>query len=360
MWKIRSLQRLFLVVPVLVMVGLLLAATAEAAQPSNPRLAEIIKKAAQEGEIVYQGPDPATGLPTADMVRDMQALTEKHFGVTIRIKVDNALTFPASVVKVLTEVKAGAPPTFDFIIQTPVSGAPLYKDNLLEAVPWVELFPHVRKTDLEVHGLALVQGTQFVLPEYNTQLVKPADVPKRWEDFLDAKWKGKLGLLVNADPWAFLSQPNAWGEEKAFAYLRKIMELNPKLGRFPEVHQRVLSGETPIAWAQFREAVLASKQKGAPVDVADAVEPSFLWIYTAMIPKGARHTNAAILLAAAMATDEGQNIMFKYHNMSSMFRPNTPAAKFAAARKYIRPDVDFHLRAKDDLWKRISAILIRK
>ncbi len=360
MKSIEFLRRLFRVIMVLGLVGSFLLVSTATAGPANPKLAAMKKKAAKEGVVVYQGPDPATGLPTRNMLDEMSAVVKKHFGVKIRVKVDNALSFPASTSKALMEIKAGAPPTFDLMIQTPVSGAPLLREKAIEPVQWLEIFPHIRANDLELKGLATVQWTMFLLPEYNSRLVKPQDVPKTWEDILDPKWKNKLGLLIYPDAWAFLSQPNAWGEEKALDYLRKLMRQNPKMGRIPEAHQRVVSGETPLAWGGMRERTLFHKKRGAPVDVGEEVNPALLWIYTAFVPRGARHPNAAALVAAAMLTKEGQELQLKYQNATSVFRPNTPAARFATKHKFLRPDVDFQLREAGKLYKKIRRILVKR
>lgn len=328
---------------------------------ANPKLADMIKKAAQEGEVVYQGPDPATGLPTDQMLRDMEAITEKYFGVKIRVKVDNALSFPASATKALTEIKAGAPPTFDLMYQTALSGAPLYKEKVIERFPWTEIFPHIKSDDVEYGGLALINQTLFVLPAYNKNVVKTQDVPKTWDQILAPKWKGKLGILIYPDPWLLLSQPTAWGEEKAFNYLKKLMELRPKLGRFPEVHERVVSGETPLAWGQHRERTLSAKeQSGAPVEVAELADPPLLWVNILFVPKGARRPNAAALVAAAMLTNEGQDHQLKFQAASSMFSPGTPAAKFAAQRKVFRPDVNFVVEKGEQLSKKVRSFMVAK
>jgi hypothetical protein len=79
--------------------------------PGKSKLAGIIELAAKEGEVVYQAPDPETGLPAGDFLRDMAAITQKHFGVKLNIKIDNSLNFPASVAKALTEMKSGAAPS---------------------------------------------------------------------------------------------------------------------------------------------------------------------------------------------------------------------------------------------------------
>jgi iron(III) transport system substrate-binding protein len=351
---------LFLALIVALEVSALLPGEAVSADQPNAKLSSIVKKAAQEGEVVYQGPDPQTGRPTSELLRDMAAVTKKHYGVDLKLKIDNALSFPASTAKALTEIKAGAPPSFDLMYQTPVSGIPLYRNELVERFAWAELFPHIRVQDLEWKGQALINQTLFMLPAYNTRLMKPEDLPKNWEDFLNPKYKGKLGVLIYPDPWRFLAQPDVWGEEKTLAYLSKLMEQNPKLGRFPEVVQRVVSGETPLAWGSHRETVLYNKEgRGAPVDIIN-VEPSLLWINMLFVPKGARHANAAALVAAAMLTKEGQALQLKYQNATSMFRPNTPAAEYAAGHKYARPDVEFQLEKGNELAKKIRKILVTK
>jgi ABC-type Fe3+ transport system substrate-binding protein len=351
---------LFQLIAVLGALGLS-ALCATAAEPKNPKLAAMIKKAAQEAEITYQGPDPTSGLPTQDMLREMAAITKKYFGVDIRVKIDNALSYPASTAKTLAEIKSGAVPSFDLMYQTELSAAPLYTEKAIEPVPWLDLFSHLTAKDLEYNGLALIRSNYVLQPEYNTTLVKAPDVPKNWEDILDSKWKGKLGMPIYPDPWMIFSQPNAWGEEKTFDYLEKLMRLNPKLGRYPEVHERVLSGETVLAWLGERErALFAKERRGVPVSPADRVEPVLLQTNILFLPKRARNSNAATLLAAAMLTQEGQELEIKYRNLSSMFRPNTPAAEFASRRKFVKTDVDFILKKGPELSKKITAIIIKK
>ena len=362
MWRMGGANFFLRVLLSLGMIGLFSSTMRATAAQTSPKLADIIDKAAKEGEIVYQAPDPDTGLPTGEFLRDMSALTEKHFGVKIRVKIDNSLNFPASTAKVLTELKSAAPPSYDLMFQNLVSGLPLFENKAIEPTPWLELLPQLTPKDLTWSGLVPVVDTQFVMPSYNTRLVKAQDVPKSWDDLLNPKWKGKLGVLVNHEPWTMLSQPNAWGEEKTLAYLKKLMELRPKLGRFPESHQKVLSGETPLAWAALRERTLYYRdQRGAPMGVAEEVEPALVWVYVLVVPKGARNQNAATLMTVALMTKEGQELHYKYRYSTSMFRPGTPAAQFAAKHRVLLPDLDFLLKkGYGDLIKKIRSILLEK
>jgi ABC-type Fe3+ transport system substrate-binding protein len=334
---------------------------ARAATINNPKLNEMIKKASVEGEIVYQGPDPATGSSTQDMIQDMAAVTEKYFGVKVRIKVDNALTFPASTAKTVTEIKAGAPPTFDLMYQTDMSGVPLLKEKALEQIPWRELFSHITAKDLEWNGVAIVNTNYVLAPAFNSSIVKAQDVPKTWDDILNPKWRGKISLVIVPEPWVMFAQPGAWGEEKTFAYLNRLMQLQPQLGRYPEVLQRLTSGETPLAWISQRERTLSHKESlKAPVDVAQNVEPVLVQTNLLLVPKGARRSNAAALVAGAMLTKEGQELQLKYQNLTSMFRPNTPTAEYVRNQKVIKMDGAFFIEKGPELMKKVAAILIKK
>ena len=58
---------------------------------------------------------------------------------------------------------------------------------------------------------------------YNTNLVKPGEVPKSFEDFLDPKWKGKIAWssTVIGAMLFITGVRNFMGEEKALAYLQE-------------------------------------------------------------------------------------------------------------------------------------------
>lgn len=330
--------------------------------PARSKLAAVIEQAAREPEVVFQSPDPDSGLPAADFTRDMAALTEKLYAIKVRIRIDNSLNFPASVAKALTEMKSGAAPSYDLMFQNFVSGLALYQNKAYEQIPWLELFPQLAPQDLAWKGTTPIVDTDFMLPIYNTRMVRAQDAPRGWDDLLQPRWKGKLGVLVNFEPWALLSQPNAWGEEKTLAFLKRLLEQNPKLGRIPESHERVLSGETPLATFGQRERTLFYKtQRGAPMGVVETADPILVYVYIFVVPKGARSRNAATLIAAAMMSKEGQALQQKYRNSASMFRPGTSAAEFAKQHKVVTPDLDFIL-GKDypELTRKVSSMLAGK
>jgi iron(III) transport system substrate-binding protein len=101
----------------------------------------------------------------------------------------------------------------------------------------------------------------------NTALVKPADVPSKWTDLMDPKWKGKIGF-GNIDAggtaysfWFFYRQRygmDAW---------RKIAAQTPRIGYSAQpVANDLARGETVIAVDPI-ESMLAGIASGSPIKI---------------------------------------------------------------------------------------------
>src|SRR4026208_193988 len=63
---------------------------------------------------------------------------------------------------------------------------------------------------------------------YNTQLVKPNEAPKKYEDLLAPRWKGRLGVNLQDPEW-YVSLQRRWGKEKARNFLTALAEQPPGL-----------------------------------------------------------------------------------------------------------------------------------
>ncbi len=335
-------------------------AAAQAAQlTANPKLAEIIKKAAREKKIIFQISEPRGKLSTAQAQRKLAGLVRSKFGVNLNVKFTYSRSFPAASARALMEINSGSFPTYDLMYQTTGTGIGLYRENALEPVPWRNLFDWISKKDISYGGRAIVVSTTFVLPAYNTDLVKADQVPKSWEDLLNPKWKGKLGTTIYQDMWPNMARPGVWGEKKTKEFITKLSMQNPVLGRFPEVQAKVVSGEIAISVVNNTYGVNQARAKGAPIAYAN-VEPVIVFVRVVFVPKKAQRPNAAILVAATLLTPEGQVILDDGWAASSLFRPGTPAAKFVKGKKLALPDVDFEKGRGLILQKVYEKILVRR
>jgi ABC-type Fe3+ transport system substrate-binding protein len=148
---------------------------------------------------------------------------------------------------------------------------------------------------------------------FNTKLVKPEDAPRRYEDLLDPKWKGKIAWVTESQEGKSTFITNlrlAWGEERAESYLAKLAAQNI-VGVSDSARalvNRVMEGEYPLAIAIFMHHALISAKAGAPVD-AVSMDPVPSLSGTVVLPKNAAHPYAAMLMIDFILSKDGQETL---------------------------------------------------
>ncbi len=139
---------------------------------------------------------------------------------------------------------------------------------------------------------------------YNTNVIKPADAPKSYEDLRDPKWKGKLGIETDDANW-FLSVVGFMGEQKGLRLFHDIVATNGISVRKGHtlLANFVGSGEVPLALTAYSYRVEQMKNvEGAPVELL-YLPPVVALPTGAGVFKRAPHPNAALLLLDFYLTD---------------------------------------------------------
>ncbi len=161
-------------------------------------------------------------------------------------------------------------------------------------------------------GIATIFGINTTSFAWNTDLVKPEEAPKTWDDLLDPKWKGRIGML---DPLArggartwIITMHRELGEEKWLEYMKKLAAQQPKYGRYMQVREMVMSGEIAVHVAAYPDFTEPVKVKGAPVEWG---VPEFLVFVglTTNLSKNAPHPNAGKLFIDYLLSDSAQEIL---------------------------------------------------
>jgi iron(III) transport system substrate-binding protein len=144
---------------------------------------------------------------------------------------------------------------------------------------------------------------------YNTNLVRNADVPARFEDFLDPKWKGKLGIEADDNNW-LMTASGILGEEKAVKLFRDIVAKNGISVRKGHslMANLVVSGEVPVALTAYIDEVDKLKKAGAPIDSV-FLPPAIAMSTAAAAFRRAPHPFAAVLFMDFLLSEEGQKIL---------------------------------------------------
>ena len=143
---------------------------------------------------------------------------------------------------------------------------------------------------------------------YNTSVVAAADVPHRYEDLLDPKWKGRLGIEADDVGW-FSAVVGMLVERKGLDLFRDIVARNGISIRKGHslLTNLVVSGEVPLALTAYGYRVDRLKKAGAPIDKSYLPPLIALPTGIALLSK-APHPFAAALFNNFMLAD-GQAIM---------------------------------------------------
>jgi len=145
---------------------------------------------------------------------------------------------------------------------------------------------------------------------YNTGLVKKSELPRTYQDLLDPKWKGKLGIEGKDDDWFATVVHQLGGEEKGIAYFRKLVETNGISVRKGHtlLNNMVISGEVPLALTVYNYMPQQAKSKGAPIDWF-AIEPAIARSNAIGVSAKAKHPAAALLFYEYLLGPDGQKAL---------------------------------------------------
>jgi len=168
--------------------------------------------------------------------------------------------------------------------------------------------------------------TLYVLA-YNTKLVAAADVPKTYEDLLDPKWSGKVGLETADVAW-FAAVAKGMGEERGLAFFRKFAAARPSLrSGHTLMAELVAAGDMAMAVDAHVQGIARLKDKGAPIEWK-ALQPAFGQPSSVGVAKRAPHPNAAQLFADFVLSREGQEIIKSRNRVPSSTAVDSPLNKF--------------------------------
>jgi iron(III) transport system substrate-binding protein len=147
-----------------------------------------------------------------------------------------------------------------------------------------------------------------VVAAWNTQKVKPDEVPKSYDDYLKPRWKDKLSIDGQDAAWAEFIKATL-GDAKGADFLKKLAAQNPHVldGRTNQLNL-LTAGEFDLSVALFDYSLIAAKKKGAPVDYA-YLRPTMIAGEALLADKTAPHPNAALLFADWLFSKDGMQVM---------------------------------------------------
>jgi len=201
---------------------------------------------------------------------------------------------PKFVATTITEFEAGK--LLADVVQAPVPVLELLKQRGILAAyrsPAAAGYPEWTRKDDRIQ----LFGIEYVALIYNKELVKPADVPKRYEDLTDPKWRDKI---VMADPathpstisWLIGLKENVFKSDADWMkFVRGLAANKPMfVASFGPTPAPVASGEKLIAISMPKYIITMAP---APLDWARVEQPMFGTPRAIAVTSKAPHPSAA-------------------------------------------------------------------
>lgn len=296
------------------------ARASTATAQADPKLVEAAKK---EGALSwYTSMSVVESKPIADEF-------EKQYPF---IKVD---LFRSSGEKVqnraVTETRAGR---WDFDVASLSEIGTLIEHKLIAPYVSPETANYIKELK-DPQGYWNAVYINYYVPGYNTRMVAEKDAPKRWEDFLDPKWKGKISIDQEDYPW-YTTLLAAWGKEKTEKYARSLAKQDIQWRKGHSlIAQLMTAGEFPLGIV-YAHRVESDKKKGAPLEWVNTVDPVVASVHTAGLSAKAPHPNAAKLLIDFMLTKKIQEKFRGLNRVPARRDVEPPSPKMDQSKLKIR------------------------
>lgn len=162
-------------------------------------------------------------------------------------------------------------------------------------------------------GKIQIFGIEYVAIIYNKEIIKQADVPKKYDDLADAKWRGKI---VMADPsahattisWLMGLKENVFKSEESWRNFLKGLAANKPMfvASFGPTPAPIESGEKPLGISMPKYIITKAP---APLDWARLNQPLLGTPRGIAVAAKAPHPHAARLFMDFWLSQEAMKIL---------------------------------------------------
>jgi iron(III) transport system substrate-binding protein len=196
----------------------------------------------------------------------------------------------------------------------------------------------------------------FWVQAYNTNVVKKQDLPRTYQDLLDPKWKGKLGIEARVPEW-YATVAMDMGEEKGIRFFRELVAKNgiTVRGGHTLLNNLVIAGDVPLALTMYQYITEGAKRKGAPVDWF-VLEPAVARMSGVGIARRAPHPNAALLFYEFMLSTEAQQLLLQMDYVPTLSKLPSPLAN----RRFTLVDPAIALDHREKWDKSFEEVIIKR
>ena len=239
--------------------------------------------------------------------------------------------------RMITEARAGKH-RFDVLLSSAFTTLAMKEENLLGKYVSPQAGNYDRALT-DPQGFWTAAQINPMTIGFNTRLVKKDEIPKRWEDLLDPKWKGKVAINANRPEW-YIALMQLMGREKARKYMQSLAGNNTIPAESSTLAQEFLgAGEFPIYANATSGNMEDFKQKNAPVDWARLdVLPSYPILTS--VSAHSDTPNVARLMADFLLSEEGQKVFKSIQRIPARKNIEPEPAYLVKGVKFFHVDIN--------------------
>jgi iron(III) transport system substrate-binding protein len=302
---------------------------------------KVIEAAKKEGKIVAGGP------PTAVLRKQFKETFENRFGIELELL---SAQGAQNAQRAMSEFKAGVK-YFDVLHGGSGTIEPLKYENMLAPFMDFVILPEVKdpkqwwgghmwEDNVKTNRFIYSFSADFSVPPfYNTTFIKPDEITS-FDDFLQPKWKGKIGMFEPRIPsagqglWGYLMR--AKGKE----FLQRLAEQNLFIHRDgQQIAVGLAKGNLAVALGLAQRFVDPYIKGGLPIKTLTSIKERLggsNGFGAVAIMANAPHPNATKVYINWLLGKEGQELYGRALTQGSrrldvdtkwLARFNTPAAK---------------------------------
>lgn len=276
---------------------------------------------------------------------------EKRYGIKVRVwrsASENVLQ------RTVTEARAGRHEV-DAVHSSAIEMEALFREGILQPVAPPHGAPLLEGA-LRPHRGWIATYLSFWVQAYNTNLVRKDELPRKYEDLLDPRWKGKLGIEARVPDW-YSAVVTDMGEEKGIRFFRDLVAKNgiSVRGGHTLLNNLVVAGDVPLALTMYQYIVEGATRKGAPVDWI-VLEPAIGRMSGVGIARQAPHPNAALLFYDFMLSREAQQVLLSRDYVPTLASLPSPLAQ----RRYKLIDPGRAMDEHDKWQKSFDDVIVKR
>jgi iron(III) transport system substrate-binding protein len=166
-------------------------------------------------------------------------------------------------------------------------------------------------------------------------MIPERDAPKRWEDLIEAKWKGKIAIDPEDYLW-YITLVTAWGQERAGRYMRALAKQDIQWRKGHSLITQLMSaGEFPLGIV-YAHRTESDKKKGAPIDWVNTVDPIVVTHHAIGVAAKPKHPNAARLFVDFALSKKAQELFRSANRVPARRDVEPPSPKMEQSKLKLR------------------------